>query len=91
MVSLGATFSAATDMPISSSFQRAKFVHDKPREGSAAFLFGLSAAIFGLFPLILVLLSEGWDANVILSAMLGGLGGFLELIGAIKANLEWNE
>jgi len=33
LVSLGATYAAATDRSISSSFQRAKFVYDKPREG----------------------------------------------------------
>ena len=91
LLSLAAIYAAATDMSISSIFQKAKFVHDKPREGSAAFLFGFASAIFGLFPLILVLLSEDWNPNVALSAQIGGLGGILELIGAVKANLEWNE
>jgi len=91
LLSLGATYAAATYMSISTSFQKAKFVYDKPREGSAGFLLGTIAAVFGLFPLILVALSEGWGTSVILGATLGGFGGFLGLLGAIKVNLEWNE
>ncbi|MBN2229238.1 MAG: hypothetical protein JW779_06550 [Candidatus Thorarchaeota archaeon] len=91
LLSLSAMYTAATYMSISTSFQRSKFVYDKPREGSAAFPLGLAAASFALFPFILVVLSEGWDVNVVLSAMLGGFGGFLELIGAIKVNIEWEE
>jgi hypothetical protein len=32
LLSLGATYAAATYMSISTSFQKAKFVYDKPRE-----------------------------------------------------------
>ncbi|TFG94574.1 hypothetical protein E4H12_14950 [Candidatus Thorarchaeota archaeon] len=78
-------------MSVTTSFQKARFVYDKPREGSAALIIGLMVATFGLFPLILILLSEGWDNNEILSALIGGVGGFLALIGAVKANMEWEE
>ena len=91
LLSLGATYAAATYMSITSAFQKARFVYDKPREGSAGFVLGLAATVFGLIPLILVLLSEGWDANVILAASIGGFGGIVGLLGAIKVNLEWNE
>jgi hypothetical protein len=89
--SLAATYAASTYMTVKSSYQKARFVYDEPREGSAALIIGLMVATFGLFPLIIILLSEGWDNNVILSTLIGGIGGFLALIGAIKANLEWNE
>ncbi len=91
LLSVGAVYAAATYISIISAFQKAKFVYDKPREGSAGFVFGLAAAVFGLFPMIMVMLSEGWDANVILGASIGGFGGLIELFGAIKVNLEWNE
>ncbi|MCJ7817926.1 MAG: hypothetical protein MUP60_03665 [Candidatus Thorarchaeota archaeon] len=89
--SLAATYAAATYMSVKTSAQKARFVYDTPREGSAALIIGLMVATFGLFPLILVLLSEGWDNNVILSALIGGVGGFLALVGAFKANMEWEE
>lgn len=89
--SLAATYAAATYMSVTSSFQKARFVYDKPREGSAALIIGLLVATFGLFPLILVLISEGWNNNEILSALIGSVGGFLAFIGAFKANMEWEE
>ena len=89
--SLAATYATATYMSVTSSFQKARFVYDTPREGSAALIIGLMVATFGLFPLIIVLLSEGWDNNIILSVLIGGIGGFLALIGAVKANMEWEE
>jgi hypothetical protein len=91
LLSLGATYAASVYMSTSSSYQISRFVYERTSDGSAALLFGMAATFFGLFPLILILLSEGWDANVILSAQVGGVGGFLELMGAIKANMEYNE
>lgn len=85
-------YAAATDMSYSSSYEKSRFNYSKPIDASVAQIVGIIGGFFAFFPLLLIFLApELGENNLMLTALLGGTGGILLIIGGIIAGREWDE
>lgn len=79
-------------MSYSSSYEKASHTYSKPIDASVAQIVGIIGGFFAFFPLLLILLApELGENNLMLAALLGGVGGILLIIGGFVAGREWDE